>query len=216
MSGRTIYAAGVALVAGVLGCGSSYVYTPAEHATAGMLGRPAAFYPLPTQNPQGDVRVASFGISKLKGANMPKDARALHVRMVVSNESARTWSIDTSEQVAQLHSGRMLRPTFVQSNVAGVPSLQIQPNGKVTLDLFYLLPVEEAKASQIPSFDVLWRVNTGGDHVVAQRTPFERLRIEPVYASAVGYYGYGLGWGPYGWYDPFWGPATLGVPGWYW
>ena len=47
------------------GCGSQYVYRPAAHATAQIHGHVAADYEIPAQAPEGDVRIASFGIAKV-------------------------------------------------------------------------------------------------------------------------------------------------------
>jgi hypothetical protein len=210
----------LALVLGVAACESSYYYRPAANATARVEGRRAAIYQLPSpESSQGDIRVVSFGVAKLK----PQEeghatVHALHVRDVVSNNSALPWQIDTRQQMVELHGGRRLAAAYSRSDDGNLPLAVVQPGGKRTIDLFYPLPPDVEKASRIPEFDVLWRVDTGGGRVVAERTPFERLRIEPYYAGLYwGYpYGAGFGWGPYGWYDPFWGPAFIGAPGWYW
>ena len=48
---------------------------------------------------------------------------------------------------------------------------------------------------------------------VTERTPFERLRVEPTYAYGYGPYDfYDLGWGPF-WY-PY--DVNMGPPSWYW
>src|SRR5262245_47152487 len=61
MSRIVVVALGCALAAG---CAYEYVYRPAENATATVRGQVAARYQIPTNNPQGDVRVASFGVAK--------------------------------------------------------------------------------------------------------------------------------------------------------
>jgi hypothetical protein len=210
----------IALALALPACEGSYVYRPASHATAHVEGRRAADYQLPTpEQPQGDIRVASFGVAKIKPQGGEQGTvHALHVREIVSNNSAQPWQVDTRQQIVQLHDGRTLTPAFARSEDGNIPLGTAPPGGKRTLDLFYPLPPDVEKASRIPQFDVLWRVDTGNGQVIAQRTPFERLRIQPYYAGlGWGYpYGAGWGWGPYGWYDPFWGPAFIGVPGWYW
>jgi hypothetical protein len=210
----------LALALGVTACESSYIYRPASNANAHVEGRRAAQYDLPTPaRPQGDIRVASFGVAKIKpetGAH--GEIHALHVREVVSNNSLQAWQIDSRQQIVELHGGGRITPAFSRSDTGNVPLEVIPPQGKLTLDLFYPLPADQEKASRIPQFDVLWRVDTGNGQAISQRTPFERLRIEPYYAGlGWGYpYGAAFGWGPYGWYDPFWGPAFIGAPGWYW
>ena len=217
-----VVAAPVGLVAALLGaaaCESSYVYRPATNANARVEGRRAADYPLPSpQQPLGDLRVASFGVSKIKMDDPARETvHALHVREVVANESNRPWSVDTRQQEVELRDGRRLQPGFARSDDGNLPVVTVPPSGKRTIDLFYPLPPREEKASKIPEFDVVWRVDTGGQ-AIAQRTPFERLRIEPYYAGLGWGYPYGgaYGWGPYAWYDPTWGPGFIGPPGWYW
>jgi hypothetical protein len=209
-----------ALALGVAACESSYFYRPAVNANAQVQGRRAAEYKLPTPaSPAGDLRVASFGVAKVNPqGTQPGPVHALHVRLIVSNSSNQPWQIDARQQMVQLQDGRQLSPSFSRSEDGDVPVAVVPPSGKRTLDIFYPLPPDQEKASRIPEFDVLWRVDTGGGRVVAQRTPFERLRLEPYYAGVGWGYPYGraFGWGPYGWYDPFWGPAYIGVPGWYW
>ena len=78
--------------------------------------------------------------------------------------------------------------------------------------------------SRLPHFDLVWRVDTAA-RAVAQRTSFDRESDTSQGAGyAVGYgspywypydYAYG-GWGPYWWYDPFWGGvAWAHTPRWY-
>ena len=55
----------------------------------------------------------------------------------------------------------------------------------------------------MPQFDFAWNVQTAA-RPIAERTAFDRVRVEPVYASGYPYYGYG--YRPYGYYDPFWHP----------
>jgi hypothetical protein len=202
-------------VAGLLAaaaCNSSYIYQPEERATAQILGRVAADYPLPTQQVQkGDARVASFGIAKVK-RNDGTNLRAVHVRMVVSNNSGLPFRFNTGEQRVDMRGGGQLTAAFVRSDGQDIPNVTVPPGGKRTVDLFYALPPGIQSASKLPQFDFTWRVDVAGE-IVAQRTPFQRLAIEPVYAYA----GWGpYWWGPYGWYDPLWGPVAIGMPGWYW
>jgi hypothetical protein len=83
----------------------------------------------------------------------------------------------------------------------GAPAVvQIPPASARTLDLLFPLPTGLAKASRLPAFDFVWRVQTPGK-TVAERTPFERLSI-------VYYYSYGP-WEP-SWMGPYW----AGAPAW--
>jgi hypothetical protein len=190
-----------ALALGVAGCAPTYVYQPAQNATGQVQGRLAADYPIPTNNPQGDVRLASFGISTVSPQNAPDvKQRAIHVRLIIANNSGQYWSLDTREQRIDVPGAGQQPPAYVstQEGDRGLPMISIAPNGKRTLDLFYPLPATMQSAKQIPEFDVLWRLNTGSE-IVAERTPFDRLQIEPVYA-----YGYGWDYAPYAWGGPYW------------
>jgi hypothetical protein len=206
-----------ALALGLAACQSPYIYRPSSNANAQIQGHTAASFKLPTpMNPQGELRVASFGVAKIRPQGEAGGVlHALHVRQVLDNNSNEPWQFDARQQTVQLKDGRRLTPSYSRSEDGDVPLAVVAAGGKRTLDLFYPLPPDVEKASRIPEFDVLWRVETGSGRVVAQRTSFERLRIEPYYAGLG--WGYGaFGWGPYGWYDPVWGPAFIGAPGWYW
>lgn len=91
--------ASVASVA-IIGCDRNYVYAPAVSNRVTVSGRPATFARIPPEAPRGDVRVATAGIAGLGPANKDDDAeiRALHLRMVVANNSERPWTVDTREQ----------------------------------------------------------------------------------------------------------------------
>lgn len=187
----------------------SYVYSPAEQATATVNGFPAARYGVPPERPMGTVLIASPGVVEAKY----QDSGVTHViavRMVVENNSDdMPWTVDSREQHIVLRSGGESAPAYVNSDGQGSPILQIARGGKRTLDLYYPLPANATDARQIPEFDVRWQVHTG-ERAVAERTPFDRMRLEPVYANS--YYD-GFGYEPYWWYDPFWPrPSYVIVP----
>src|SRR5262249_18275121 len=69
---------------------------------------------------------------------------------------------------------------------------------------YYRLPGKVDPDDAMPEFDLAWNVQTGS-RLVAERTSFDRMRVEPVYVGGY-YYPYGPYWGPYWWYDPFWRP----------
>lgn len=211
---RAIGLASLGLALVLAGC-NEYVYRPEENATAQMRGHTAARYDIPKENPQGDVRVASYGIVKVTTEREPKQkTRMMHVRMVIENNSTSPWEVDTRELRVDVHGAGQVAPAFVRSDVQGLPMVDVPPRGKRTLDLFFPLPPEAQKARKLPEFDFTWQVRTP-EKVVAERTPFERLEVVPYYAAYGPYWGWG--WGPYGWYSPYFGPAmTIGYPGWYW
>lgn len=197
----------ISLCAGALlvaACAETYVYRPTENVSATVEGRAAARYDVPPEQPRGEVRVASFGVATFE--NGDGEVRVLHVRMVVENNSGAPWTVDTRQQIASIPGAGDSRPAWASTSGAGrLPVIQVPAGGKRTLDLFYPLPEDMQKESRIPEFDFVWRVQTD-TRLIAERTPFDRLRVEPLYAS--GYYGwggfYGPGWGPSWWYDPYW------------
>jgi hypothetical protein len=150
--------------------------------------------------------------------------------MVVANNSAEPWTVDTREQRIALPGQRQTPPAFVHTAEGDVtlPYVTVPAGDKRTIDLFYPLPADLQSAKHIPEFDVVWRVHTD-EQTVAERTPFDRLRVEPQYAA-----GYGPGWGYYGgwwggpyWYDPWYpagllprafvgAPVVMGAPTWGW
>jgi len=193
----------------VAGCAGEYVYRPAEHATSEILGRTAAHYTIPEQAPQGDVRIASFGIAKVERQDSGVKQRMVHLRVIVANNSAQPWTVDTRQvQIDLPHVGRQ-EPSIVRVRDGQGPIVQIPPTGSRQMDLFYALPVGMEKASKLPQFDALWAVHMPQQTVV-QRTPFDRLQVYPTYA-----YGYGPGWGWYGWGGPWGDPWLIGAPVWW-
>jgi hypothetical protein len=202
----------LAFALSLAGCASnSYYYQPAEQSNATVAGRPAARYVIPPGIDQGDVRVSTFGVTDVRLSEDDEPVRSLHVRLVVANESgARDWTIDT--RMIQVQYGGIAdsrAPSFANTTGAGMPVVVVPPGESRTIDLFYPLPAELEGAQDIPQFDVVWQVQTD-DRLVAERTPFERRRIEPL--PPAGAYGWGVGAYPYWWYDPFWYGGYYGRP----
>jgi hypothetical protein len=207
---------------GMASCAPAYVYRPAENATATIKGHVAADYQIPPNAPEGDVRLASFGMSRISPSGTPNQAeQAVHLRMIVTDNDRAPWTLDTRQQVIALSDGQQLAPAYVttREGQAGLPSVTVPANGKRIIDLFYPLPANMQQASQVPEFDVVWHIRTPQQEVT-ERTPFDRVRVEPADA-----YGYGYGWGPWGdgWGGPFWsdplyagyrGDIFVGAPHW--
>jgi hypothetical protein len=188
-------------ILGLAACGPEYYYQPAEQATATVLGRPAARYGIPPEQPRGDARVATFGVTNVDVGG-DETVPSLHVRLIVSNDAGTAaWTLDTRDVRAQFAGRPPQAPTFVNASAEGLPLLPIPPGQSRTIDLFFPLPDDLRGAKDIPQFDVLWSVQTE-DRRVAERTPFDRMVVEPAAVDAV-VYGYGYGWAPYWWYDPF-------------
>lgn len=193
------------------GCASArYVYEPEENATARVSGTPAAYYPIPPQAPRGGVRVATMGIVELKPLDKQGPSfRAMHARMIVDdNADTAAWQVDTREQIGSIPRHGQSRPAFASAKPGPAPIVTIPPGTNATFDLYYPLPADMQDAAEIPRFELLWKVGTS-QGPIAERTTFERVRIEP--SPPPGAYAYGGWWGPgaYGWYDPFWPDYTF-------
>jgi hypothetical protein len=198
---RTIFA--IALSAIVLvGCAQgTYIYRPAQQATATVGNLPAARYAIPPERPTGEVLIASSGLTELPGA--ASRTPALFVRMIVTNNSDDTaWVMDTQQQAAII-AGQKQAPAHVNTFNQPGPSLEIPRGEKRVVDLYYRLPGKVDGEAAGPQFDVAWNVQTGA-RLIAERTSFDRTSVEPVYVSDY-YYPYGY-WGPYYWHDPLWWP----------
>jgi hypothetical protein len=175
----------------------SYIYRPAVSTTSATVnGLPASYYTIPPEAPRGNVRIVTMGFAEIQPQGSAEQLRALHVRMVVANNSDASWYVDTREQHAVLPEGGESRPAYATVDHGAPPVVEIPPRGERTIDLFYPLPAQVQKESALPSFAMLWQVNTN-TRAVVDRTPFERQElITDVYPD---YYDWR---GPY-WYDPY-------------
>ncbi len=175
-----------------------YVYTP-QTANAVASGMPVSRTEIPQEAPQGAVEITSYGIADVGQGDAR--VRALHVRMIVSNEGDPTpWRIDTRQQLVQIPGEGEASALYVNSDVPMTSAIvTLEARQRRVLDLYYPLPTTVQKAKQLPRFDVLWSVDTSARHV-ASRTTFDRVEAEPY--IAYGYDAYWAGYGPYWWYDP--------------
>jgi uncharacterized membrane protein YgcG len=184
---------------------NTYLFRPSQQATAQVSGLPAARYSIPPERPLGEVLVVSTGITEIKPNNAPQ--RALFARVIVTNNTDETtWRIDTRKQAA-VYGNQRVAPTFVNTFGEPLPVVEISKGEKRTLDFYFPLPAGAESNSDLSQFDLSWHVDTG-TRAVAERTSFDRFRVESVYRSGYGYYGgpYGYPYGRWGYYDPFWGP----------
>lgn len=187
------------LAVALSGCGASYAYVPTEEASANAAGPPAARYGVPPEAPHGDVRVSTTGVENVRLASGDQ-VRTLHVRLTVSNDNgAAAWTMDTRDVLLDLAKTGERRASFVRGTPSGSSVLAVAPGDARSVDLYYVLPREEKSEKRIPRFDVLWQVQTA-ERVVAERTPFERVTLEPPVSTDVGA---GFGIGPFGYFEPY-------------
>jgi hypothetical protein len=189
------------------GCASYSAYIPEESATATLGGRTAAAYSVPSeQDPQGNLRLASHGISKLERHG--ETGKAIHIRMALSDNGSDPFVLDARRQRLQLPDGRQLAPAYVSSAAATPPVITVRPGTSRMLDLYFPIPEDLASADRPPRFDVIWRV-WAGDEEVSQVTPFDEVSVDPAVARQRAAEDVVEGY-PY--YDPYWGPGFMGPP----
>jgi len=192
---------------------SNYLYRPAENATAMTDGYAAARYSIPVASPHGDVRIASFGVRGVAQEENGREWPAVHVRMIVANQSgAAAWTVDPNEVLIEVRGEKPKPPAVVNVDGSDAPQIRIAPGEQRTLDFFYPLAEDQDDASNVPAFDVLWTVHTD-TMTLTQRTPFERLAPVQTTASV----GMGMGYSPYWWSNPWYssypmnaGPGLVG------
>jgi hypothetical protein len=197
-------------VLGAAGCASQaeYTFRPAEQATALLAGQPAARYGIPPESPRGTLRVAACGVSSVDTSDGM--VHTLHVRLVFANNNdTGPWEVDAEALRVVYASGDVLAPVFLNTTTPDAADVRIAPGEAATIDAYFPLPSGASGAGGVPRFDVLSRVRTP-QREVAERTPFERIRIAPVVTNT----SYTLGMWPGLWYDPLlWpSPAVIVAP----
>jgi hypothetical protein len=156
-------------------CASQGAYVPEERATATLGGRTAASYRLPSDDDErGHVRVASYGVAKLKGEGSSK---AIHLRLAVSDSGREPVTLDPAEQRLQLPDGRQLTPRYARVIGDAVAKVTVQPGTTQHVDLYFQMP--EAVVPE--RFDVVWRVRIG-EQVLSRITPFDKVDVDPAHA----------------------------------
>jgi hypothetical protein len=181
----------------------NYAFRPAEQATAMVAGRPAARYGIPPESPRGSARVASFGITKVETST--GTVPTLHVRLTIANNNdTGPWELDARSLRVAYESGAESGPMFINTRTMGEHEISIEPGESAVVDAYFPLPPGAESAAGVPRFDMLWEVSTP-EREVAERTPFERIRIEPEAPPVSA--GFALGMGPMWWYDPLYFPG---------
>jgi hypothetical protein len=193
----------VALATSAFACGPQYVYVPPTPTTTITTpGRVAAKYGVPPEASQGSVEIASYGITRIFPATDPTEhLDAIHLRIAVDNGSEEQWYLDTRQQRIVLNGRGTSAPMFASASPGWPPPVvPIAPKNTRVADLFFPLPFDLQNARVLPAFDAIWQVQLPG-RTVSERTPFDRLRIEPPPIYSENDYGVNYYWGPPYWYD---------------
>jgi hypothetical protein len=202
--GRTKFVL-LALVGTLLtGCAeNTYLYRPAQQGTARVSGLPAARYAIPPEKPQGEVLVVSTGVTEIKPDKVA--ARALFARVIVSNNSDEsTWQLDTRQQTVTFGNER-IPAKYVNTFGQPLPVIQIPKGEKRTIDFYFPVPPNVETNGDLSEFDISWNVDTG-TRPIAERTSFDRFRVDPYPYYGYPYYGYPYYGSPY-WGYPYYGPG---------
>jgi hypothetical protein len=163
---------------GLAACTPDYTYVPTRTSSAVVSGLPAADYPMAATSaakaPAGDVRVATLGVVNLHRPGVP-DVKAIDVRLVLTNDGAAPWVLDTRRQRMVGAGGE---DTFPMSTSTGLgtppPLVQVGTGVTRTIDLFFPVGAPGRAANGLPKFDVLWTLEAGG-YTVEHHTSFDRL-----------------------------------------
>jgi hypothetical protein len=135
--------------------------------------QPAAEYPIPPQAPQGQLRLAIAGVTKLKSPNHEwSSVRALRLDLAIDNRSDQVWVLNPDQQIGVLNGTLHEPPISAEANNGvrlGV--IAVPPHSSLRVNLYYPVPESVASANSLRSFDVEWRVESD-HHVVAERTLF--------------------------------------------
>lgn len=181
------------------GCAHEYDYRPAERDLVPVQGVAGARYPIPPERPEGELRVASFGMQELSPSTGGPALPALHLRMIVANNGDTTpWTVDTRQTLIEIAGEGSSPAVYLNADVGGLPVLTIARGEQRVIDFFFPLPGGMQSTGAVLRFDVKWQINTGA-RPIAGRTSFDRFEPpnrETRVALAVG-------WGPFWWYDPF-------------
>ena len=170
----------IVLLAGVQACASESAYIPEYQANATLGGRTAATYAVASdKGKQGDVRMASYGIAKLRRNG--EAIKAIHLRVAVTDFGHEPIVLDARLQQLKLPDGRSLAAGYIRSPRSAPPLIRVEPRSAQTVDLYFPIPQDLLEEKGPPTFDVVWRVNVGDD-TVTKVTPFDKVAVDPAQA----------------------------------
>ncbi len=184
-------------------CATEMEYVPTEQVSAQIEGRPASQYQVPPESPRGDVTVVSGGVVHVDRGGHRADM--LHVAVRLSNDQdSGPWTFDVREQQLMVPGAGPITPELVSPTADSAAVVNVAPRSQRTMNLFFPPPAG-ARANRVHSFDLLWTVRTP-ERTVTERTPFEAWGTDGYGYPPFTYASYGLGFGPFWWSHPLYGP----------
>src|SRR4030095_3295596 len=129
---------------------------------------------------QGDIRLASYGVAKLK-PNGSDTLKTIHLRVAMSDSGQQPLVLDARARRLQLPDGRQIGAAFVRSAVSVPPLIRVEPGTAQTVDLYFPIPQDLVDQTSPPRFDVVWAVDVGGE-TVSEVTPFDKVAVDPAKA----------------------------------
>jgi hypothetical protein len=131
--------------------------------------------------PSGDprVKISTMGITgiKLDEGFKTWPVRALHVRIVVHNDSKDVWTMEAWRQKALISGTVHAEPTVATVDGKQMELAVFEPGDTRTFDLYYELPPKVDTAAEIPDFHVDWRIDTPGRMIASSDTSFTRYDV---------------------------------------
>lgn len=170
--------ASFALLAVVACAPTRYEYAPVATTSGELVGVPSVDRKVPGSE-EGNVRLGAVGITTIPSPGVADVAgiRAAHLRLTVTNRSTQTWTVEGAEQRLVLEKGEPI-VAALGNNGAYAPTVAIPPGVTQSIDLYFRLPPEQQKASELPKFSAIWTVRTGG-RPLTEQTSFERVIAQP-------------------------------------
>lgn len=155
-----------------------YEYAPVATTSGELVGVPSVDRKV-RGSEEGNVRLGAVGIDTIPSPGVADVAgvRAAHLRLTVTNRSTQTWTVEGAEQRLVLDKGETITAAL-GNNGTYAHTVAVAPGVTQSIDLYFPLPADQRKASELPKFRAIWTVRTGG-RPLTEQTSFERVIAEP-------------------------------------
>jgi hypothetical protein len=188
----------------------AYTFRPSFPSVADTHGHAAAVYSLPPERPEGEVRVLSSGIIDMQSAPGAGTFPVLHLRLLIANNGDQTaWTLDTRQVFVDIPGEGGAGVLYANADGGSMPLVAVGRGERRTVDLYFPVPGPVAHAGRLPAFDLRWQVQTGA-RMVAERTPFLRMEVDPPPPAHV-HAALAVGWWPIWWVHPHYPRAHVFV-----